>query len=82
MASLLAVGEHVVTGRGYLGTRVEDVIDAAKVSGGALYRYFDNAQDLVRVVTARAKRALKTAFADLPPAGEQRCATGSAGSRR
>ena len=54
LASLLEVGHDVVVRRGYQGTRVDDVVAAAGVSHGAFYRYFENKDDLVRVVAVRA----------------------------
>jgi AcrR family transcriptional regulator len=52
LASLLAEGEDVIVGRGYRGTRVEDVVAAAGISRGAFYRYFADKRELVRVIAA------------------------------
>jgi AcrR family transcriptional regulator len=66
LASLLDVGQDVVVGRGYHGTRVDDVVAAAGVSHGAFYRYFENKDDLVQVVAVRALRAVSTALGAMP----------------
>jgi AcrR family transcriptional regulator len=66
LASLLEVGGDVVVRRGYRGTRVDDVVDAAGVSHGAFYRYFDNKDDFVRVVAVRALAAMSAALSQLP----------------
>ena len=66
LASLLEVGQEVIVGRGYQGTRVDDVVAAAGVSHGAFYRYFDNKEELVQVVAVRALRAVSGALAEIP----------------
>lgn len=66
LTALLAVGDEVIVRRGRLGTRVEDVIEAAGVSRGAFYRYFDNGDEYVRVIAARALRTASAAFGDVP----------------
>jgi AcrR family transcriptional regulator len=66
LASLLAVGHEVVVRRGYQGTRVDDVVAAAGVSHGAFYRYFENKDDLVRVVAVQALQAVSAALAEAP----------------
>ena len=71
LASLLDVGRDVVVQRGYQGVRVDDVVDAAGVSHGAFYRYFQNKDDLLQIVAVRALRAVSTALADVPPAADR-----------
>jgi AcrR family transcriptional regulator len=66
LASLLDVGQDVIVRRGYQGTRVDDVVAAAGVSHGAFYRYFDNKDDLVRIVAVRALQAVSAALAEAP----------------
>lgn len=66
LASLLDVGDDVVVRRGYQGSRVDDIVEAAGVSRGAFYRYFDNRDDFVRVVAVRAVNDLSIALAQLP----------------
>jgi AcrR family transcriptional regulator len=66
LASLLAVGHDVVVSRGYQGTRVDDVVAAAGVSHGAFYRYFENKDDLVRIVAVRALQAVSSALTEVP----------------
>jgi len=71
LASLLEVGEDVIVRRGYQGTRVDDVVEAAGVSHGAFYRYFENKEDLVEVVAVRALNAVSSTLAELPPNGDR-----------
>jgi AcrR family transcriptional regulator len=66
LASLLEVGHEVVVRCGFQGTRVDDVVAAAGVSHGAFYRYFENRDDLVRVVAVRSLSALSEALAEVP----------------
>ncbi len=66
LASLLEVGHDVVVRCGYQGTRVDDVVKAASVSHGAFYRYFENKDDFVRIVSVRALAALSTALGEVP----------------
>lgn len=66
LASLLAVADDVIVGRGYKGTRVDDVAEAAGVSRGAFYRYFDNIDDYVRLAGLGAVADVSVALADLP----------------
>ena len=71
LASLLEVGPDVVVRRGYHGTRVDDVVDAAGVSHGAFYRYFANKDELVRVVAVQALNAVSQALAEIPHAADR-----------
>ena len=71
LASLLDVGREVVVRRGYQGVRVDDVVEAAGVSHGAFYRYFQNKDDLLQIVAVRALRAVSTALADVPSAADR-----------
>jgi AcrR family transcriptional regulator len=71
LASLLDVGHEVIVQRGYHGTRVDDVVAAAGVSHGAFYRYFENKEDLVGVVAARALTAVSTALGEIPVDGDR-----------
>jgi AcrR family transcriptional regulator len=66
LAALLAAGHDVLVARGYHGTRVDDITQAAKVSHGAFYRYFDNKDHLIRLLTVRAIRTVSVAMADIP----------------
>jgi AcrR family transcriptional regulator len=66
LAALLAAGHDVLVARGYHGTRVDDIAQAAKVSHGAFYRYFDNKDHLIRLLAVRAIRTVSAAMADIP----------------
>src|SRR5215217_5491842 len=61
LAALLEVGDEVVAHRGYTGVRVDHVVEAAGVSHGAFYRYFDNVDEFVTVVALRAYHAVHLA---------------------
>ncbi len=47
---LLDAGAKVLPAHGYLAARVDDVVDAAGVSHGSFYRYFENKDDFFRVL--------------------------------
>src|SRR6185312_3017276 len=52
--------------RGYHGTAVPEVAQAAKVSTGTLYHYFDSKEVLVNEVYRDAKTRLRAALLELP----------------
>ena len=52
--------------RGYHGTRVDDIVEAAGVSHGAFYRYFRNKDQLAYRLAADAMRAVSTTFLAIP----------------
>ena len=52
--------------RGYQATRVDDLVSQAGVSRGAFYRYFRNKEELARILTARAVRAVGVAVTEIP----------------
>jgi AcrR family transcriptional regulator len=66
LEALLAAGHDVLVARGYHGTRVDDIAQAAEVSHGAFYRYFDNKDHLIRLLAVRAIRTVSVAMADIP----------------
>ncbi|MEX2256239.1 MAG: TetR/AcrR family transcriptional regulator, partial [Acidimicrobiia bacterium] len=66
LTALLASGHDVFIERGYHNTRVDDLVAAAGVSHGAFYRYFRNKDQLARILTARAVRAVGAAVVDIP----------------
>jgi AcrR family transcriptional regulator len=66
LTNLLKAGHDLLVTRGYHGTRVDDIATAAGVSHGAFYRYFDNKDQLVRVLALRAVRHVVDAFAQIP----------------
>ena len=66
VTALLASGRDVFITRGYHGTRVDDLVEAAGVSHGAFYRYFRNKDELARILTARAMRAAGTILMEIP----------------
>jgi AcrR family transcriptional regulator len=64
--ALLDAGRDVFLARGYHRTRVDDVVEAAGVSHGAFYRYFEGKDQLAHVLAGRALRTVSTAVADMP----------------
>ncbi|HEX2383401.1 MAG TPA: TetR/AcrR family transcriptional regulator [Acidimicrobiales bacterium] len=66
--ALLEAGREVFVTRGYHGTRVDDVVDAAGVSHGAFYRYFKNRDELAHLLAAQAMRTVSSAFLEIPDA--------------
>jgi AcrR family transcriptional regulator len=69
---LLDAGAAVLPARGYHDARVDDIVEAAGVSHGTFYRYFDNKDDFFRVLadgaSARMIELLDTLRADAEPA--------------
>jgi AcrR family transcriptional regulator len=63
---LLATAHDVLVARGYHGTRVDDITDAAGLSHGAFYQYFENKDHLIRVLAARTLDDLAAAFDAIP----------------
>jgi AcrR family transcriptional regulator len=51
---LLDAGTVVLPSRGYHDARVDDIVEAAGVSHGSFYRYFDNKEDFFRVLAEEA----------------------------
>jgi len=66
LRQLLAAAHGVFAERGYHGTRVDDIVDAAGVSHGAFYRYFKNKDDLAHLLAAQAMRKVSTTFTAIP----------------
>jgi AcrR family transcriptional regulator len=65
-AALLAAGRDVFVRRGYVGTRIDDLVAAAGVSHGAFYRYFDNKGELARQLAAQAMRTVAAVLTAMP----------------
>jgi AcrR family transcriptional regulator len=82
LLALLASGRDVFVERGYHNTRVEDLVTAAGVSHGAFYRYFRNKDQLARILTTRAVRAVGTAVVEIPDVLASDPATGKRVLRR
>ncbi len=66
LEALTTAGADVLVRRGFHGTRIDDVVDAAGVSHGAFYRYFENKEQLARVLAVRAMGRVSEAFAEIP----------------
>jgi AcrR family transcriptional regulator len=66
--ALLATAVDVFVERGYHGTRIDDLVGAAGISRGAFYRYFRGKEQLARLLTARAVRAVRGAMVGMPDA--------------
>lgn len=65
-AAVLDAARHVFVERGYHGTRVDDIAEAAGVSHGALYRYFKNKDEVALRLAADAMRTISTTLARIP----------------
>jgi AcrR family transcriptional regulator len=78
LSALLASGADVFVSRGYYRTHVDDLVAAAGVSRGAFYRYFRNKDQLARMLTASAMRAVGTGLMQIPDVFGH---NGSAGTR-
>jgi AcrR family transcriptional regulator len=66
LKALMEHGRAVFVRRGYHATRVDDLADAAGVSHGVFYRYFENKDQLAIVLTVQAMRVVADAFVDIP----------------
>lgn len=66
LKALMEHGRAVFVRRGYHATRVDDLADAAGVSHGVFYRYFENKDQLAIVLTVQAMRVVADAFVDMP----------------
>jgi len=65
-ARLLDAGAAVFAAKGYHETRVDDIVAAAGTSHGTFYRYFENKDQVFRVVAARSGRRVFGALGKLP----------------
>lgn len=65
-AALLGAARDVFVSRGFHGTRVDDIVEAAGVSHGAFYRYFKNKDDLAQLLAAKAMRSVSATLNDIP----------------
>jgi AcrR family transcriptional regulator len=68
--ALLEAAREVFVGRGYHGTRVDDIVEAAGVSHGAFYRYFKNKDELAYQLGAQAMRTVSTTLMEIPDMSE------------
>jgi AcrR family transcriptional regulator len=66
LTALLESARKVFITRGYHNTRVDDLVAAAGISHGTFYRYFRNKDELARILTARAIRAVGTTLMQIP----------------
>lgn len=57
-ATLLRAGAEVLPARGYHEARVDDIVEAAGVSHGTFYRYFDSKDDFFRALAEEASGRL------------------------
>jgi len=82
-ARLLEAGRRVITARGYHDARVDDIVELAETSHGTFYRYFDNKEELFRVLAGHSEAVLTSVVDDLPEAMALPSASGgSAGLRQ
>ena len=80
---LLEAARRVITARGYHDARVDDIVELAETSHGTFYRYFDNKEELFRVLAGHSEAVLTCVVDDLPEAMKFSSASGgSAGLRR
>jgi len=78
--ALLGAARAVFVARGYHGTRVDDIVNAAGVSHGAFYRYFKNKDELARLLAAQAMYTVSIALLEVPDLSDD--ATSTAALRR
>jgi AcrR family transcriptional regulator len=80
--ALLEAGRKVFVERGYHRTRVADVAEAAEVSRGAFYRYFESKDRLARTLTTGALQTVSRVLAELPASAVNGSPAGRAALRR
>ena len=80
-AVLLEAARDVFVGRGFHGTRVDDIVEAAGVSHGAFYRYFKNKDEIAHLLAAQAMQTVSVTLNDVPDLAEDG-AGGTAALRR
>jgi AcrR family transcriptional regulator len=66
LGAILGVANDLIASRGYRGIRIDDVVRAAGVSRGSFYTYFDDIEDFVGVMGARAIQNVFEVVRDLP----------------
>jgi AcrR family transcriptional regulator len=64
--ALVDAAREVFVARGFHGTRVDDIVEAAGVSHGAFYRYFRNKDEIAGLLAARAMRTVSVTLAGIP----------------
>ncbi|KIH96849.1 TetR family transcriptional regulator [Streptomonospora alba] len=67
---LLAVATRLFAEKGFDRTSVQEIVDAADVTKGAMYHYFDSKDDLLAEIYARVLRLQMSRLADI--AGQDR----------
>ena len=80
--ALLAAGREVFVTSGYHNTRVDDLVATAGVSHGTFYRYFKSRDQIARVLTVRAMRAVQTALLEIPDTSADDGSAGRGALRR
>jgi AcrR family transcriptional regulator len=68
---LLDAGAAVLPARGYHDARVDDIVEAAGVSHGSFYRYFDNKDDFFRVLAEEASTRMIELLDGFPHDGSE-----------
>ena len=68
--ALLDAARAVFVSRGFHGTRVDDIVEAAGVSHGAFYRYFRNKDEVAHLLAAQAMRTVSVTLREMPELGD------------
>jgi len=80
--ALMEAGRKVFVERGYHRTHVGDVVEAAGISRGAFYRYFENKDQLARTLAMRAMQTVSRVLAEIPAPAPNDGAAGRTALRR
>ena len=64
--ALLEAGRDAFVRLGFHRARVDDLVKAAGVSHGGFYRYFENKDQLARILTAQAMQTVAQVLGDIP----------------
>jgi AcrR family transcriptional regulator len=80
--AILTSGRDVFVAGGYHATRIDDLVAAAGVSHGAFYRYFENKEELARILTARGVQTVGATVLEIPDPETVASANGRTALRR
>jgi AcrR family transcriptional regulator len=79
---LMEAGRKVFAERGFHATHVSDVVEAAGVSRGAFYRYFESKDQLARTLATRAMQTVSLVLAEIPAPAANAGSAGRTALRR
>jgi AcrR family transcriptional regulator len=82
LRALMEAGRDVFVARGYHRTRIDDIVAAAGVSHGSVYRYFESKDQFAHVLAVRAIGKVSAALEEIPGIEALESSTGRTALRR